>query len=76
MPPRHVRNNCTRRNRLGNDLAFLLSAPAPPPHNARYFDVPPNDLRVVTDVDHNVHTILQRWRITIVHYSQPPGYVR
>jgi hypothetical protein len=42
---------------LGNDPAFLLSTPASPPDYARYFDVAPNDLRVVTNVDHDVHTI-------------------
>jgi hypothetical protein len=57
MPPRHVRNYCTRRDRLGNDLAFLLSLPASARNHARYFGVTPNDLRVVTDLDHNVHTV-------------------
>ena len=33
-------------------------APPSAADNARYFRVAPNDLRVVTNVDHNVHTIL------------------
>ena len=54
-------------------FCFLLLICALPPHdlrpfssiappsaadNARYFRVAPNNLRVVTNVDHNVHTIL------------------
>jgi len=75
MPSRHIRDHRTRRDRFGNDPAFLLSAPASPPHHPRHFRAAPHDLRVVTNVDHNVHTIKRSNRITIVHYSQPPGYV-
>jgi hypothetical protein len=34
-----------------------------------------NDLRVVTNVDHNVHTILYPKRIAIVHHSPSLRYV-
>ena len=34
----------------------------------------PNDLRVVTNVDHNVHTILYPKRIAIVHHSPSLSY--
>jgi len=34
-----------------------------------------NDLRVVTNVDHNVHTTLYPKRIAIVHHSPSLSYV-
>ncbi len=57
MPSRHVRNYCTQRNRLGNDPPFLLIAPPLAANYARYFRTAPNNVRVVNNVDHNVHTI-------------------
>jgi hypothetical protein len=57
MPPRHVRYHRTRCDRLGNNPPLLRVAPSPAADHARYFRVAPNDLRVVTNVDHNVHTI-------------------
>ena len=56
MPPRHVRNHGTQRNRLGNDPPLLLITPSPAADHARDFRVAPSDLRVVTNVVHNVHT--------------------
>jgi hypothetical protein len=43
--------------RLRNDLPLLLLSPPSAAHNARHFRPAPNNLRVVTDVDHDVHTI-------------------
>ena len=57
MPPRHVRNYSTRYVCLGNDPPLLLIAPPPAANYARYFRTAPNNVRVVTNVDHNVHTI-------------------
>ena len=37
---------------------LLLITPPPAADNAHYFRVAPNNRRVVTNVDHNVHTIL------------------
>jgi hypothetical protein len=53
---RYVR---TWRDRLGNNPPLLLVAPSPAANYARYFDAAPNDVRVVTNVDHNVHAILR-----------------
>jgi len=57
MPSCHVRNYGTWRDRLGNNPPLLLIAPSPAADYARYFHVAPSDLRVVTNVVHNVHTI-------------------
>ena len=59
MPSRHLRNYRTWCDRLGNNPPLLLVAPSPAANCARYFDAAPNDVRVVTNVDHNVHTILR-----------------
>ena len=75
MPPRHVRYHRTRCDRLGNNPPLLLIAPPSAADHARYFRVASNDLRVVTNVDHNVRTILDPNRITIVHCSQSLSYV-
>ena len=75
MPPRHVRYHRTRCDRLGNNPPLLLIAPPSAADHARYFRVASNDLRVVTNVDHNVHTILDPNKITIVHCSQSLSYV-
>ena len=56
MSSRHVRNHGTRRDRLGNDPPLLLIAPSSPADHARDCRVAPSDLRVVTNVVHNVHT--------------------
>src|SRR4029434_8394162 len=69
MPSRYVRNHRTRRDRLGNDPPLLLIAPPSAADRARYLRAALNDLRVVTNVDHNVHTILYPKRIAIVHHS-------
>jgi hypothetical protein len=69
MSPRHIRNDRTRRHRLGNDPALLRLAPPAATDDAPNFGAPLNDLRVVTDVDHDVHTIRDPWRIAIMHAS-------
>jgi len=53
MPPRHGCNHRTRRDRLDDDPPLILIAPSPPANHARYLPA----ARVVTNVDHNVHTI-------------------
>src|SRR6266566_9667536 len=75
MPSRYVRNHRTRRDRLGNDPPLLLIAPPSAADRARYLRAALNDLRVVTNVDHNVHTILYPKRIAIVHHSPSLSYV-
>ena len=75
MPPRHVRYHRSRCDRLGNNPPLLFIAPPLAADHARYFRVAPNNLRVVTNVDHNVHTILDPNRITIVHCSHSLSYV-
>jgi hypothetical protein len=60
MPSRYIRNHRTRRDRLGNDPPPLLIAPPSAADRARYLRAALNDLRVVTNVDHNLHTILSR----------------
>jgi hypothetical protein len=57
MPSRHVRNYRARYDCLGSDPPLLLIAPLPTANYARYFRTAPNNVRVVTNVDHNVHTI-------------------
>ena len=54
---------------------FSSSLPPSAADHARYFRAPLNDLRVVTNVDHIVHTILDPKRIAIVHHSPPLSYV-
>ena len=46
---------------------LLLVAPPTPADDARDLRPAPNNLRVVTDVDHNVHTIRDPSKIAIVH---------
>ena len=57
MPPRDLRNHRTRLDCLGNDPPLLPIAPPPAADHARYFRAAPNNIRVITNVDHNVHTI-------------------
>ena len=57
VPSRHICDHRTWCNSFGNNPSFLLVAPSPAADHARYFRVAPNDLRVFTNVDHNVHTI-------------------
>jgi hypothetical protein len=57
MPAGDVRYHGARRYGLGDNPPLLLTTPSPAANHARYFGATPNDLRVVTNVDHNVHTI-------------------
>ena len=50
-------------------------APPSAADRARYLRAALNDLRVVNNVDHNVHTILYPKRIAIVHHSPSLSYV-
>jgi hypothetical protein len=50
-------------------------APPTAADRARYLRTALSDLRVVTNVDHNVHTILYSKRIAIVHHSPSLSYV-
>jgi hypothetical protein len=76
MAPRHLGSDSTRCDRLGNDPPLLLVAPPPAADDARNLRAPPNDLRVVIDVDHNVHTIRDPKRIAIMHARIALSYVR
>ena len=76
MPPRHVGNRRPRRNRLGNDSTLLLIAPMPAANHARHFRTVPNDIRVVINLDHNVHTICDARRTAIMHYPDSVSQVR
>ena len=75
MPSRHVRDHRTRCDRLGDNPPLLLVTPPPAADHTRYFRAVPNDLRVVTNVDHHVHTIHDPKRIAIVHCSHSLSYV-
>src|SRR5262249_60558224 len=75
MPSRYVRNHRTRRDRLGNDPPLLLIAPPSAAAHARYLRAALNDLRVVTNADHNAHTTLYPKRIASVHHSPSLSYV-
>ena len=44
MPSRHIRDNGTWRDCLGNNPSLLLIAPPSAADNARYFRVAPNNL--------------------------------
>ena len=69
MPPRDVRYHRIRRDRFRNDPTLLFITPSSAPNHPRYLRAAPSNLRVVTKVDHNVHTIHDPKRITIVHHS-------
>jgi hypothetical protein len=71
MPPRYIRYHRIRRDRFRNDPTLLFITPSSAPNHPRYLRAAPNNLRVVTNVDHNVHTIHDPKRITIVHHSPP-----
>ncbi len=75
MPSGHVGNNRSRRDRLGNDPTLLLIAPMPAANHARYFRAATTDIRVVTNVHHNVHTIFDPKRIVILHYPDSLSHV-
>jgi hypothetical protein len=71
----HVGNHRPRCNRLRNNPPLLLIAPPPAADDASHFSAAPNKLRVVTDVDHNVHTINDPSRIAIMHARIALHYV-
>src|SRR5580692_1988435 len=75
MAPRHIGNHRARCDRLGNDPPLLPVAPSSAADDARNLRAPSYDLRVVTDVDHNVHTIREPNRIAIMHPDSPLSYV-
>ena len=75
MPPRYIRYHRIRRDRFRNDPTLLFITPSSAPNHPRYLRAAPNNLRVVTNVDHNVHTILYPKRIAIVHHSPSLRYV-
>jgi hypothetical protein len=74
MASRHVGNHCPRCDHLRNDPPLRL-APPEAAHDPRNFPAAPNDLRVVTDVDHNVNTIRDPKRIAIMRAPIALGYV-
>jgi hypothetical protein len=76
MAPRYVGNHRTWCDRLGNDPPLLLIAPPSATDDARDFRPAPNNLRVVADVDHNVHTIRDPKRIAIMQARSALRYVR
>jgi hypothetical protein len=76
MASRYVGNHRTRCDRLSDDPPLLLVAPPPAADDARDLRPPPNNLRVVTDVDHNVHTIRDPERIANMHARSTLRYVR
>jgi hypothetical protein len=60
MPPRHLRDDCTRPHCLGNDPTLLRSRPPPPAHNPTAH-LAPKRLREFISVDHSdVHLAIQR----------------
>jgi transposase len=76
MVSRYIGNHRIRCDRLGNDPPLLLVAPPSAADDARDFRPAPDNLRVVTDVDHNVHTIRDPKRIASMHARSAIGYVR
>ena len=52
----HIRNHGTCHDRLRNDPSLILIAPSSAADYAGDFYVAPSELRVVTNVVHNVHT--------------------
>ena len=76
MASRYIGNHHTRCDRLGDDLALLIVVPTSATDDARDFRAAPNNLRVVTDVDHNVHTIRDPKGNAIMHARSAIDYVR
>jgi hypothetical protein len=69
-------NHRTRCDRLGDDPALLIVIPTSATDDARDFCAAPNNPRVVTDVDHNVHTTRDPKRIASMQARSAFGYVR
>jgi hypothetical protein len=76
MASRYLGNHRTRCDRLSNNSPLLIIAPPPATDDARDFRPAPNNLRVVTDVDHNVHTIRDPKRIASMQARSSFGYVQ
>ena len=76
MASRYIGNHHTRCDRLGDDPALLIVVPTSATDDARDFRAAPNNLRVVTDVDHNVHTIRDPKGNAIMHARSAIDYVR
>ena len=66
---RSSRGSCRNRSSYCSKYPYVPPSAA---NHARYFPASLNDLRVVTNVDHNVHTILDPRRIAIVHQIASP----
>jgi hypothetical protein len=47
----------------------------PPANHTRHFRAAPNNIRVVTNVDHNVHMTYDPKRIAIMHYADSVRHV-
>ena len=63
---------CSGAGRLGKRS---VNAPPSSADHAHDFTAAPNDLRVVTDIDHNVHTICDPKIATILHAPTSLSYV-
>jgi hypothetical protein len=57
MAPRYVGNHRIRCDRPSNNPPLRLVAPPSAAADAPDFRTTPDNFRVVTDVDHNVHSI-------------------
>jgi hypothetical protein len=75
MAPRHVGSDSTRRDRFGDNPPLLLVAPLPAADDRRNLRAAPNQLRVVINVDHSVHTIRDPKRIASMHARIGLSYV-
>ena len=76
MASRYIGNHRTRCDRLGDDPALLIVIPTSATDDARDFCAAPNNPRVVTDVDYNVHTTRDPERIASMQARSAFGYVR
>jgi len=75
MAPRHVGSDSTRRDGFGDNPPLLLVAPLPAADDRRNLCAAPNQLRVVINVDHSVHTIRDPKRIASMRARIGLSYV-
>src|SRR5579864_606041 len=75
MAPRHVGSDSTRRDRFGDNPPLLLGGPPPAADDPRNLCAASNQLRVVINVDHSVHTIPDPKRIASMHARIALSYV-